>query len=128
MKAQMLKMAHVKSEAAFYRKYPTEAAFMKEHSKEFKKALRGAMIKKAQQGDDTTPYNQQNAGMNAMAAGESSVQGAIANLSTGTPRKTVGQGIESVTIDIPVVGGLVKDIVGIFDASNQAKQEREQEH
>jgi hypothetical protein len=124
MKKEILKMAHVRSEEAFYRKYPTEAAFMKEHSKEFKKALRGTAIKKAQQGANQSAYNQQNAGMNAMAAGESEVQDAIANLSTGTPKKTVGQDIESVTNDIPVVGGLVKDVVGIFDASNEAKQQK----
>jgi hypothetical protein len=45
MKAEFLKLAGVKSEKAFYKKYPTEAAFFKAHP-EAKK-----MIKKAQNSD-----------------------------------------------------------------------------
>lgn len=41
MKAQMLKLAGVKTEAAFYKKYPTQEAFAKVHGKELKKALNG---------------------------------------------------------------------------------------
>ena len=33
MKAEFLKIAGVKSEKAFYKKYPTEAAFFKAHPK-----------------------------------------------------------------------------------------------
>jgi len=44
MKAEFLKLAGVKSDKAFYKKYPTEAAFFKAHP-EAKK-----MVKKAQQG------------------------------------------------------------------------------
>lgn len=44
MKAQMLKMAGVKTEAAFYKKYPTQEAFMKAHGKAFKKAQIGTYI------------------------------------------------------------------------------------
>ena len=44
MKAQILKIAGVKTEAAFYKKYPTQEAFMKVHGKEFKKAQIGAYI------------------------------------------------------------------------------------
>jgi hypothetical protein len=44
MKAQILKIAGVKSEKAFYKKYPSEEAFMKVHGKEFKKAQFGAYI------------------------------------------------------------------------------------
>lgn len=50
MKAQMLKIAGVKSEAAFYKKFPTQEAFMKVHGKEFKKAKLGTEIDKAQAG------------------------------------------------------------------------------
>ena len=47
MKKDILKIAGVKSEKEFYKKYPTEAAFMKAHKKEFKKAAMGtAMVKK----------------------------------------------------------------------------------
>lgn len=41
MKAQILKIAGVKSEKEFYSKYPTQEAFMKVHGKEFKKAQQG---------------------------------------------------------------------------------------
>ena len=41
MKDQILKIAKVKSEKEFYKKYPTEAAFMKAHGKAFKKAAMG---------------------------------------------------------------------------------------
>ena len=45
MKAQILKIAGVKTEAEFYKKYPTEEAFMKKHGKELKKAQVGASLK-----------------------------------------------------------------------------------
>jgi hypothetical protein len=51
MKAQMLKIAGVKSEKEFYKKFPDEASFMKAHGKEFKKAMRGSKVEKAQFGD-----------------------------------------------------------------------------
>jgi hypothetical protein len=44
MKAQILKIAGVKSDKEFYKKYPTEEAFMKAHKKEFKKAQRGLAV------------------------------------------------------------------------------------
>lgn len=44
MKAQILKIAGVKSEKEFYKKYPSEEAFMKLHGKAFKKAQMGTMI------------------------------------------------------------------------------------
>jgi hypothetical protein len=47
MKDQILKLAGVKSESAFYKKFPSEEAFMKVHGKAFKKAAMGAsMVKK----------------------------------------------------------------------------------
>jgi hypothetical protein len=44
MKAQILKIAGVKSEKEFYKKYPSEEAFMKVHGKAFKKAQMGTYI------------------------------------------------------------------------------------
>ncbi len=41
MKDQILKIAKVKSEKEFYKKYPSEEAFMKAHGKAFKKAAMG---------------------------------------------------------------------------------------
>ena len=49
MKAQILKIAGVKDEKSFYKKFPTEEAFMKKHGKAFKKAC-GGSVKKAPQG------------------------------------------------------------------------------
>ena len=46
MKAEFLKIAGVKSEAEFYKKFPTEEAFMKKHGK----AVKSLMAKKAQVG------------------------------------------------------------------------------
>jgi hypothetical protein len=50
MKDQILKIAGVKDEKSFYKKYPSEEAFMKVHGKAFKKAQLGAAVKKAQAG------------------------------------------------------------------------------
>jgi hypothetical protein len=55
MKAQILKIAGVKSEKEFYKKYPSEAAFMKVHGKAFKKAQTGTAISKAQNWGALTP-------------------------------------------------------------------------
>ena len=44
MKKDILKIAGVKSEKEFYRKFPTEKAFMDKHGKAFKKAQIGAYI------------------------------------------------------------------------------------
>ena len=44
MKSQILKIAGVKSEKEFYKKYPSEEAFMKKHGKAFKKAQIGTLI------------------------------------------------------------------------------------
>lgn len=44
MKAQILKIAGVKNEKEFYKKFPTEEAFMAKHGGAFKKAQMGAYI------------------------------------------------------------------------------------
>ena len=53
MKAEFLKIAGVKSEKAFYKKYPTEAAFFKAHpeaKKSIKKAQSGLTVDKNNNG------------------------------------------------------------------------------
>jgi len=50
MKAEILKLVGAKSEAEFYRLFPTEKDFLKVHGKEFNKALRKQKIEKAQDG------------------------------------------------------------------------------
>ena len=121
MKSQMLKMANVKSQKEFYKLFPTEEAFMKVHGKKFKKAFLGEKIKKAQAGD-SQPYNQMDAGMNAMTTSQSAVQSAIGNISQGTPKKTTGQQIAGVVKDIPVLGGLVNSIVSLWSGDNARKE------
>ena len=44
MKSEILKIAGVKNESEFYKKFPTKEAFMKIHGKEFKKAKLGKSI------------------------------------------------------------------------------------
>ena len=56
MKAKMLKIAGVKSEKEFYKKYPSEEAFMKAHGEAFKKAQIGAYIG-GEQGAGFQPVN-----------------------------------------------------------------------
>lgn len=53
MKAEILKIAGVKSEKEFYRKFPTEESFIKVHGKALKKAQIGAMI----QGNTSPQFN-----------------------------------------------------------------------
>ncbi len=55
MKNLMLKIAGVKSEAEFYKKFPTEESFMKAHGKEFKKAQKGANIHYADVANQSIP-------------------------------------------------------------------------
>jgi len=55
MKDQFLKIAGVKNENEFYKKFPTEESFMKVHGKALKKAQMGAMI----QGDASPQFNPQ---------------------------------------------------------------------
>jgi hypothetical protein len=55
MKAEILKIAGVKSEKEFYKKFPTEESFIKVHGKALKKAQVGAMI----QGNTSPQFNTQ---------------------------------------------------------------------
>jgi hypothetical protein len=55
MKAQILKIAGVKTEAEFYKKYPTEEAFMKKHGKELQKAQYGAYVAGQEQPQQPKP-------------------------------------------------------------------------
>jgi hypothetical protein len=59
MKAQILKLAGVKTPEELYAKYGTEAAFMKVHGKAFKKAQYGATLDKNNNGvlDNLEPMN-----------------------------------------------------------------------
>lgn len=83
MKSEFLKLAGVKSEKAFYKKYPTEAAFFKAHP-EAKK-----MTKKAQAGMElVASYAQQLQNvpnMNNVIQGQMQSPGVNANMYSSTP-------------------------------------------
>jgi hypothetical protein len=57
MKAQILKIAGVKTEAEFYKKFPTEEAFIKKHGKELKKAQSGIAVANQQATQKPLLYN-----------------------------------------------------------------------
>lgn len=85
MKAEFLKLAGVKSEKAFYKKYPTEAAFFKAHP-EAKKS-----IKKAQWGNVSSMLGNYVQGMNNVPNLNNIIQGQMqspgvnAGMYTSTP-------------------------------------------
>jgi hypothetical protein len=70
MKKDILKIAGVKSEKEFYKKFPTKKAFMKVHGKDFKKAAMGASMVKKQLTQLTDFANPPEAQMGAYIGGE----------------------------------------------------------
>lgn len=70
MKKDILKIAGVKSEAEFYKKFPSEAAFMKVHGKAFKKAKMGSAMVKKQLTQLTDFSNPPQAEMGSYTGGE----------------------------------------------------------
>jgi hypothetical protein len=72
MKKDILKIAGVKSEKEFYKKYPTEEAFKKAFPKEFKKAAMGASMVKKQLNQLTDFGNPPQAQVGTYIGGEQS--------------------------------------------------------
>jgi hypothetical protein len=70
MKKDILKIAGVKSEAEFYKKFPTEEAFMAKHGGAFKKAKMGAAMVKKQLTQLTDFSNPPQAQMGSYTGGE----------------------------------------------------------
>jgi hypothetical protein len=68
MKAQILKIAGVKNEKEFYKKFPTEAAFMKKHGKQLKKAQVGTLIGEQKESLSFKPITYDNLAANAKAS------------------------------------------------------------
>jgi hypothetical protein len=104
MKDQILKIAKVKNEKEFYKKYPTEEAFMAKHGKALKKAAMGkAMVydqlndltswdnpSMAQNGESIIPSYQSPgmpnmAGLNAKLSDSGFQQQAISNVANSAP-------------------------------------------
>ena len=102
MKDQILKLAGVKSEKEFYKKYPSEEAFMKDHGKEFKKVKLGNAIPKNQNAKFTIPNARDIARAN-MPASESTSR--TIKTSTGPVNTaTVGQSKENVAASTKNMG------------------------
>ncbi len=84
MKAQILKIAGVKSEKEFYKKYPTEEAFMKKHGHKLPKAFGGieASSNKSTTGNTTTSYvSNKEAALNMLLNQSGSMLGLTQSLS-----------------------------------------------
>jgi len=94
MKAQILKIAGVKSEKEFYKKYPSEEAFMKVHGKEFKKAQMGAAINSGPSGFKPISYQAQYDDVDKMLTGstEAERQAELAKQQAAAPKEDGGGG------------------------------------
>ena len=82
MKAQILKIAGVKTEAEFYKKYPTEEAFMKKHGKKLKKGFAGLEASSASTVTNSTPFSSSNLKLagNDLLHGSSGIIGSITSI------------------------------------------------
>ena len=92
MKDQILKIAGVKSEKEFYKKYPTEEAFMKAHGKAFKKAAMGKTMVAQQLTQLTDFANPPQAQVGTFMGGEQDVNSNVsfADIYDATDYQTTG--------------------------------------
>lgn len=103
MKDQILKIAKVKSEKEFYKKYPNEEAFMAKHGKALKKAAMGTKMVNKQLTQLTDWSNPPQA-----ANGWSNVANALGAFTTP------GKAATPTTAATPASGGLGDTLQGIF--------------
>ena len=90
MKAKFLKIAGVKNEEQFYKKYPTEAAFFKAHPDAKKQ------IKKAQTGFDFSKFSSEMGGPRGMASSATDIISGIQQI--GEQRDAVRRAKQSVKV------------------------------
>jgi hypothetical protein len=118
MKAQILKLAGVKTEAEFYKKFPTEEAFMKKHGKALKKAQVGAIIGEGDEQKPIKPLNYQKTMSNSLQSfGIDSKDPVFQNVINPQAKKTgfekfaplIGEGIESLAPQINEAMGVGKN-------------------
>ena len=125
MKAQILKIAGVKSEKEFYKKFPTEEAFIKKHGKQL------AKLKKAQTGKNVDPIffddvkeealsmfepikdQAMNYGIDSLTTDEEKEDAYMKQLKQASLLKEV-QGEESSGMSLGDIGGMVKSVSGMF--------------
>lgn len=132
MKAQMLKMAGVKTEAAFYKKYPTQEAFMKAHGKAFEKAQFGNMFDKGLNvGNRNVPsglgYTPMSTSLTSSGFKMPDAAGAFAKanpLPAGVQSMKVPDSIGGATSKIPGAGQILGAATGIINAAGAFKQQK----
>lgn len=96
-------MAGVKSESAFYKKYPTQEAFMKVHGKEFKKAQMGTAMNAGSSGFNPISYSDQFDKADKMITGSTGAERQLAlekQQAAAAAQKGSGGGFD--------IGGLMK--------------------
>lgn len=129
----ILKIAKVKDIDSFYKKFPSEEAFMAKYGKEFKKAMKGAKVPKAQDGFDISGkltvnmndwFNNQHIGLSKedqlklspiQTTPFQKMDFMSGTVQTGTNDNGVGDAISSFN---PIAGGIIKGI-------QQLKEEKE---
>ena len=118
MKAQILKLAGVKTEAEFYKKFPTEEAFMKKHGKALKKAQVGAIIGEGEEQKPIKPLSYQKTMANSLESfGMNDKDPVFQNVINPQAKRTgfekfaplIGEGIESLAPQINEAMGVGKN-------------------
>ena len=130
MKDTILKLAGVKSEKALYAKYGTEAAFLKAHGKELKKAMRGTNLKKAQIGENIVPFDSPDS-LNPNAVVDSTGAGVSGTVNPNNPypqfQNTKSQGTPfNPAKGIPVIGNIVGGIMANAQEKEQLHQAQQE--
>jgi hypothetical protein len=129
MKDQILKIAKVKSEKEFYKKYPTEEAFMKAHGKQLKKAAMGkSMVNKQlhQLTDFGNPPKFQGGGAAPAAPAAPAASAAPAAPAFGfTKPESFGSG--AAAVGMAAIQGLPAIIGGIQAVGAQKKAQKKAE-
>ena len=116
MKAQILKIAGVKNEKEFYKKFPTEEAFLKKHGKELKKAqvgtsIDGATTKPVKPINYNTFYDEAQANATGISTQERQRQEALA--SQANIAKAMEKKSGPLDQMMSALGGSNGDIIGI---------------
>ena len=94
MKKDILKIAGVKSEKEFYKKFPTEDAFMAKHGGAFHKARRGNELSKADLGSSLTSLDSKLGSMGGIGGASGQLLGGIQTLiEEGKQRKKSKQAL-----------------------------------
>ena len=94
MKKEILKIAGVKSEKEFYKKFPTEESFMAKHGGAFHKAKRGNKISKANFGEDLSELDSTLGSMGGIGGATTQLLGGVQTLiEEGKQRKKSKQAL-----------------------------------